>query len=103
MNNNNYNFNNPSFKDFAGWLYKLSPTEFVTLGTIASYLISYGLTVNEQNSIGNWLEMVGQIILTFNAQETTLSNASSQNNYNKIIDRLNELEKELKSIKDNHS
>ena len=60
-------------------------------------------SVNEQNSIGNWLEMVGQIILTFNAQETTLSNASSQNNYNKIIDRLNELEKELKSIKDNHS
>ena len=47
MNNNNYNFNNPSFKDFAGWLYKLSPTEFVTLGTIAGYLISYGLTVNE--------------------------------------------------------
>ena len=26
------------------------------------------LTVSEQNSIGNWFELVGQIILTFNAQ-----------------------------------
>ena len=59
---------NNDFSSFADWLMTLSPLEFSTLGVITSYIIASRLTVNQQNSIGNWLEMVGQIILTFNAQ-----------------------------------
>ncbi len=62
------NFNFREIKDFSTWLNSLTPLEFTTLGTIIGYLISSVLTVSEQNSIGNWFELVGQIILTFNAQ-----------------------------------
>lgn len=60
--------NNENIRNLSSIILKLSPFEFVTVGTIIGYLLSINLTVTEQNSLGNWFELVGQIILTFNAQ-----------------------------------
>ncbi len=82
MNNNfNYNAHNNEgespFKDFAKFITSLNPYEYAALSAIIGIIIAKGLTVPEQNSIGNWLESVGQIILTINAQ----ASINNPNNY----------------------
>lgn len=67
-NNNNCNPTDNKIESFADWLLTLSPFEFTSLAVITGYIISCNLTVSQQNSIGNWFELLGQIILTFNAQ-----------------------------------
>ncbi|MBQ8293444.1 MAG: hypothetical protein IJX78_06585 [Bacilli bacterium] len=86
--NNEYNYNPHSevgespFKDFARWLTSLDPYEYSALSAVIGLIIAKGLTVPEQNSIGNWLESVGQIILTVNAQASinTPSGIDNPNN-----------------------
>ncbi len=60
--------NKEKIKVWSGQLNKLSPLEFISLGCIISVILSQTLNPNEQNTIGNFLEMVGQILLTSYAQ-----------------------------------
>lgn len=80
--------NKNEFITFADWLMTLSPFEFSTIGVITAYIISCNLTINQQNSIGNWLEMVGQIILTFNAQGSGQTFNVSENEYNELKNKV---------------
>lgn len=57
-------------KFFSTYLNKLSPLEFISLGCIVSIILSQTIDANEQNTLGNFLEMVGQILLTSYAQYT---------------------------------
>ena len=70
------------FKDFARWLTSLDPYEYSALSAVVGLILAKGLTVPEQNSVGNWLESVGQIILTVNAQASinTPNNSNDPNN-----------------------
>lgn len=104
MNNNNNrfgqqtcsqdSFNQEEIKNFASWILTLSPFEFTTLGTIVGYLLSLSLTTAEQNSLGNWLELVGQIILTFNAQADANTPPSAAQ-YCNLVKKVQELEKRI--------
>ena len=82
---NDFNFNphhewgESPLKDFARWLTSLDPYEFSALSAVVGLILSKGLTVPEQNSVGNWLESVGQIILTVNAQ-ASINTPTSNNN-----------------------
>lgn len=62
--------NNEEIAVFAKKLSKLSPTEYVTLGTTIALIVTQIMDPLEQNSLGNFLEMVGQILLTYYAQAT---------------------------------
>ncbi len=84
-------------KSFVNWLMHLSPLEFTTLGVFTGYIISCNLTVNEQNSIGNWFELLGQIILTFNAQGSLSQFSITKDQYNDIIKQINDLNNKLNS------
>lgn len=87
--------NNP-FKQFAGWLTSMNPYEFAAISAFLGLLISTGLTVPEQNSIGNWFEAVGQIILTINAQANVIKlDLSEQNTLS-----MEKLEKEITILKE---
>lgn len=46
----------------------LSPFEFTFLASVVGYTLGIGLNVNQQNALGNWFELVGQILLTLSAQ-----------------------------------
>ena len=93
---NDFDFS--SVKDFASWILKLSPLEFTTLGTIIGYLISSVLTVQEQNSVGNWFELVGQIILTFNAQgSANIPPSASQ--YCSLVNQVINLQQQINELK----
>lgn len=72
-------FVNYDFRSFSDWLFSLNPYEFSLLGAVAGFIISPTLTVNQQNSLGNFLELIGQVILTINAQATTLRQLKAKN------------------------
>lgn len=62
------NFKKEDISSFSNLLNSLSPLEFISFGCIISIIITQSINPNEQNSIGNFLEMVGQILLTSYAQ-----------------------------------
>lgn len=83
-----------NLKNISSIILKLSPFEFVTSATIIGYLLSVNLSVAEQNSLGNWFELVGQIILTFNAQGS-LNIPPSAKDYLDLKKKVEQIEKEL--------
>lgn len=93
------NFINQDFKSFSSWLFTLNPYEFTFFATLIGFVISPSLTINEQNSLGNFFELLGQVILTINAQGTTLR--QKKNSISHIKNRLekNSLEEEILLLK----
>ncbi len=70
MNCNNNPFESQDVKNFSKFLSNLSPIEFTSYGCLVGILLAAVLNSNEQNSIGNFLELVGQVILTAQAQSS---------------------------------
>lgn len=97
MNNNSSfeNFINQDFTLFSKWLSSINSYEFALYGVLAAFLIAPTLNANEQNSLGNWLEEVGQILLTISAQtfNTNNSNYSSADMEN-IINYISRFKKD---------
>lgn len=91
MDNNQYNF-----KAFSTFLAKLSPIEFATLGSLIGIIITANLNANEQNSIGNFFELVGQVILTAQAQSSY--NAPSSISVNEFNNFKNDINQKLNII-----
>lgn len=48
---------------------QMHPEEFVILAEILGNLSSLNLSYNLQNTIGNWLQLLGQVLITFNGQQ----------------------------------
>lgn len=48
---------------------QMHPEEFVILAEILGNLSSLDLPYNLQNTIGNWLQLLGQVMITFNGQQ----------------------------------
>ena len=46
----------------------LHPRAATILAEITGASIAEGLTLDEQNAVGNWIELVGQVVDTYNAQ-----------------------------------
>ena len=47
----------------------VNPELFVLVGELLGNVMANEIPLNVQNAIGNWLELVGQAILTYNAQQ----------------------------------
>ena len=56
-------------KDMTGGFQSVYPQLFVLIGEVIGAIISQKLPINVQNSFGNWLQLIGQVILTYNAQQ----------------------------------
>lgn len=61
------NTNNCS--DIPGGFQDLNPQLFLLMGELLGNVMAGNMPFNVQNAIGNWLELVGQAIETFNAQQ----------------------------------
>ena len=57
----------------------INPELFSTIGAITGFVLESDFDANELNSIGNWIILVGQFMLTTSAQQQ-LINARYQNN-----------------------
>lgn len=77
-------FTNINYKQISSILKNLSPLEFTSIGCLIGLIISVPLTSDELNSLGNFFELVGQVMLTYQAQMETLSdrNAKQTDIYN---------------------
>ena len=71
-----------TFINFANLISSLSPIEFTTLGVITGYILTISLDVQAQNSLGNWFELVGQVLLTASAQGSA---TPTNEEYNKLV------------------
>ena len=64
-------FTNYDFVSFSDWLFSLNPYEFTLIATLIGFIISPSLNSNEQNSLGNFFELLGEVLLTIQAQSIT--------------------------------
>ena len=62
------------FKEYASFLQSLDPTEYTIISILIAILVSSNLSINEKNSIGNFLIEIGQTLLTIAAQENLIAN-----------------------------
>ncbi|NLK94806.1 MAG: hypothetical protein GX275_06405 [Clostridiales bacterium] len=73
--NENNNGDNPNFgapfgcSDIPGGFQDLNPQLFILIGEIMGNCLAGNLPFNVQNAVGNWLQLVGQAILTYNSQQ----------------------------------
>ena len=59
--------------NFINYFFSLNPYELTLIGNILGIIIAKPLTLNQQNTLGNFLELIGQQILTIQAQGSNLA------------------------------
>lgn len=97
MNDGIYEFGDISCNAFVDLLLSLNEYELTVLGCAIGLLLAPTMTINQQNSLGNFFELVGQILLTVNAQAVNLQpNAPSRQELNERIKRL---EREINELR----
>ncbi|NFG24068.1 hypothetical protein JW813_14090 [Clostridium botulinum] len=70
LNSNSQHSNtNTNCNDIPGGFQDLAPQLFTLFAQILGLVMAGNLPFNLQNAIGNWLELLGQVILTFNSQQ----------------------------------
>lgn len=70
---------NNSESAFASCFFSLPPKQFALLSSLIGILIIDKLDINQQNSLGNFLINVGQVILTSAAQGQLIQSNNQQN------------------------
>lgn len=65
-------------QNFADYLLQLSPEEMTLLAFSLAYILAQPLTVNQQNTIGNFVILFGQVFLTMNAQQIYINNTHTR-------------------------
>ncbi len=100
--------NNNIFKEIEKSLLNLNAYEFTLFAALIGFLICDGLNYNEQQSLGNFFEMLGQTALTIGAQNQNLDDpdVDNQNNYDSLIlllknkiDNIDNIVAEIKNMK----
>lgn len=62
----------------------INPEVFSILGAVTGFILESDFTANELNSIGNWIILVGQFMLTTAAQQQLINGRYQKNNGSKI-------------------
>lgn len=68
INNSINDFTNFDFKTLSSILKSIPPLEFGLLGGVIGVIISAPLNSAELNSLGNFLQLISQVMLTIQAQ-----------------------------------
>ena len=61
--------NREGCNDIPGGFQDLNPQLFLLIGELLGNIMAGSLPFNVQNAVGNWLQLVGQAVETFNAQQ----------------------------------
>lgn len=92
-------FVNQDFSKLAKWIYSLNGYEFTLVATLIAFLIAPNMSINEQNSLGNFFEQIGQTLLTIAAQNQTVKHKIKQVS-TMSSENLEDLEAEINRIKE---
>ena len=85
----------------------INPELFSILGAVTGIIVEGDYTANELNSIGNWIILVGQFMLTTAAQQQLINgryqnanNHSANNKQYSTYEQLQELANYLKKLEE---
>ena len=79
-------------------VFNIEPNSFAASAFLIGLILSQKLSLEEQDSIGNWLQLVGLTMQTYASQQITID-ASKIDNKDKSNDS-SDIEKLKKTIKD---
>ena len=68
-----------SLNSFADYLLNLSAEEFSLLSFTLAFILAPTLNITQQNAIGNFFILFGQVLVTFNSQNNYLNNNNRDN------------------------
>lgn len=74
---------------FMGFPPNINPELFSILGAVTGIIVEGDYTANELNSIGNWIILVGQFMLTTAAQQQLINGRYQNNNGSRIRSNAN--------------
>ena len=69
-----FNINPESGCDVPEGFQDINPELFITIAELLGNIMAGNMPFNIQNAVGNWLMLVGQAIVTFNAQQQYFQN-----------------------------
>lgn len=79
--------------------FNYEPYSFTTSAFFIGILLTKTLTIDEQDSIGNWLQLIGLTMQTYSFQKTTLDNNTNENKTNNDSN-IESLKKTIKIIEE---
>ena len=79
-------------------VFNVGPYSFTTSAFLIGLLLVQELSIEEQDSIGNWLQLVGLTMQTYASQQITIDASKSDNK--DISNDGSDIEKLKKTIKD---
>lgn len=91
------NFKDMSCANFIDYLLTLSSNELALLAMGLGFLLSSNIDANKQNSLGNFLELIGQVLLTISAQNIELQ--PSYPSRQQLQQQINYLKAEIEKLK----
>lgn len=100
MNNNAYDmyeFGDMSCNAFVDLLLSINEYELTILGCAIGLLLAPTITINQQNSLGNFFELIGQTLLTINAQ--AINNQPSAPSRQQLNEKINKLQQEIDNLR----
>lgn len=95
---NNYDDIKCFIIELSNFLNSIPPFLYSLYATFFAYLISSILDLNAISAFGNWLEQVGQILLTIAAQASA---TPSDEEYNNLVNEVKYLKEEIEKLKNN--
>lgn len=75
-------FSKFDFKSLGQYLLQLSPFEVATLGCLLGLVLIPPLNAKEQNSVGNFLELIGQVLLSSSSQDSVINPSLDEKTFN---------------------
>lgn len=97
MNDGIYEFGDISCNAFVDLLLSLNQYELTILACSIGLLLSPTITTNQQNSLGNFFELIGQVLLTVNAQVINLQPSSPSRQ--ELNAKITKLQQEIDNLK----
>lgn len=83
---------------------ELDPYTFTGSALVIGLILVNELSPNEQDSIGNWLQLVGLVMQTYASQVTTLeTNTKSDTSIEDLKTSVDKISEELDKIKDSQN
>ncbi len=82
MNDSMNKFMNNDYKSLSDYLFSFTGNEFAIISSIVGFVISQNLSIDEVNSLGNFLEAVGQFMLSKASQDQVIQNRKEKQSRN---------------------
>lgn len=80
-------------------IFSLPPRSFTLVAILFGFILIDDLTAAEQNALGNFIILIGQVLETNSAQQQLVQNRSSNINQKNINDEIVRLRQEIEKLK----